>query len=107
MVSSIEQIQKGVREYVEREIASQATGFRKFAVHFIIPQIDKYTSDYLMKFKNIIPDMFDANGNVRLEEVYNNAKRAIQQSGQFEFMGIIFNETDVDKLYYYINGGIV
>ena len=106
MVASIEQVQRGVRAYVEREIASQAVGFKKFAVYFLLPQLDKYTSDYLNKFKTIIPEMFDSTtGNVRLDAFYNNAKSAIKQTGSFEFMGIIFNESDIDKLYSYINGG--
>ena len=106
MVASIEQVQRGVRAYVEREIATQAVGFKKFAVYFILPQLDKYTSDYLNKLHNLMPDMFDSTtGNVRLDALYNNAKSAVRQTGSFEFMGIIFNETDVDKLYNYINGG--
>lgn len=107
MVASIEQVQRGVRTYVEREIASQATGFRKFAVCFFATQIDKYTSDYLTKMRSLMPEMFDSFGGVHLEAFYNNAKNAIRQSGQFELMGVIFNESDVDKLYNYINGGMV
>ena len=106
MVASIEQVQRGVREYVEREIASQAVGFKKFAVYFILPQLDKYTSDYLTKLHAIMPEMFDGTNNIHLNAFYNNAKAAIKQTGTFEFMGIIFNETDIDKLYNYINGGM-
>ena len=105
MVASMEQVQRGVREYVEREIASQAHGFKKFAVYFILPQLDKYTSDYLTKLQPIIPEMFDGEGGVHLDAFYNNAKNAIRQTGSFELMGVIFNESDVDKLYHYINGG--
>lgn len=107
MLVSVEQIQRGVRAYVEREIATQAVGFKKFAVYFIMPQLDKYTADYLNKFKTLLPDMFDSAGLVNLHTVYDYAKSAIKQTGSFELMGIIFNETDVDKLYSYINGGII
>ena len=106
MLVSTEQIQRGVRAYVEREIASQATGFKKFAVYFIIPQLDRYTADYINKFKNILPDMFDSTGMVDIDKAYNYAKSAIRQSGSFELMGIIFNESDIDKLNSYIHGGI-
>lgn len=107
MVASIEQVQRGVRAYVEREIASQAVGFKKFAVYFILPQLDKYTSDYLTKLHAIMPEMFDGTRGIHLEAFYNNAKEAIRQTGTFEFMGVIFNESDVDKLYNYINGGLI
>ena len=105
MVASIEQVQRGVREYVEREIASQAVGFKKFAVYFLLPQLDKYTSDYLTKLHAIIPEMFDGTHSIHLEAFYNDAKSAIRQTGSFELMGVIFNESDIDKLYNYIRGG--
>ena len=105
MVVSIEQVQRGVRAYVEREIAAQAVGFKKFAVYFFLAQIDKYTSDYLTKLQPLIPEMFDGAGGIHLNAFYNNAKNAIRQTGSFELMGVIFNESDIDKLYNYINGG--
>ena len=102
MVVNIEQVQRGVTAFVENEIAKKATGFRKFGIYFIIPMLNKYIAEYLEKFRHTVPDMFDENGNVKLDEVYNNAKLAIQKSGQFELMGIIFNETDIDRLFAYI-----
>lgn len=100
---TIDQIQKGVRDYVDAEIGSKATGFRKFGIYFVLPSIDKSITKYLSKLKEIMPDKFDENGNVNVDDVYNCAKSAIKKSGQFEFMGILFNETDIDKLYYYIS----
>ena len=55
-----------------------------------------------MQFKPMFPELVDSKNNVDLDALYNHGKSAIQKSGQFEFMGIIFNETDVDKLYDYI-----
>lgn len=39
---------------------------------------------------------------VDLDQLYNRSKTAIAKSGQIELAGIIFNETDIDKLYSYI-----
>ena len=102
MVVNLEQVQNGVTNFIEKEIASKATGFKKFGVYFFIPTIRKTTADYLNKIREFMPDMFDENGNVELDKPYNLAKDAIKKSGQFEFMGIIFNETDIDRLYSYI-----
>jgi actin-related protein len=49
-------------------------------------------------------DYFDENGNIHLDEVYNTAKTAIRKSGQIQMFGIIFSESDVDKLYSFIKG---
>ena len=99
---NLEQIQMGILGFVEKEIASKATGFKKFGIYFMMPTIKKSVVDYLVKMKSFMPDLFDENSNVDLDQFYNLAKDAIKKSGQFEFMGIIFNETDIDKLYSYI-----
>ena len=95
---TVEQIQMGLNRYVEEEIAKKATGFNKFAVYFALPSINKKIPQLINNFK----DFFDENGNINLDEIYNNAKSAISRSGQFSLYGIIFNETDIDKLYSYI-----
>ena len=46
--------------------------------------------------------MFDDNMNIDVDIVYNMAKEAVKKSGQFVMYGIVFNETDIDKLYSYI-----
>lgn len=102
MMVNLEQVQIGVTNFIDREIGAKATGFKKFGVYFLMPTIKKTIFDYLLKIKGFMPDMFDENNNIDLDKFYNIAKDAIRKSGQFEFMGIIFNETDVDKLYSYI-----
>lgn len=102
MMVNLEQVQLGVVEFIEKEIGSKATGFKKFGVYFFLPTIKKSVVDYVSKIKGFIPDLFDENNNVDLDKFYGTAKEAIRKSGQFEFMGIIFNETDIDKLYSYI-----
>jgi hypothetical protein len=103
MIVNVNQIQKGVLEFVEKEIATKANGIKKFGVYFFMPTIAKKTSSYIDKLREFMPDMFEGE-NVKLDDVYNSSKTAIQKSGQFEFMGIIFNETDIDKVYTYIKG---
>jgi hypothetical protein len=41
---------------------------------------------------------------VDIDALYSNAKSAMQKSGMVEMFGIIFNESDIDKLYAYIRG---
>lgn len=106
MFVNAEQIRLGVNNFIENEIAKKAVGANKFLVYFIMPMINKKLSNYIETFKNneLTKDMFDTNGNVDLDKVYNMAKQAVQKSGQFVLFGIVFNETDIDKLYNYIKG---
>ena len=102
MMVNLEQVENGLVNFVDREIGAKATGLKKFGIYFIMPTIKKTATNYLLKFKEFVPDLFDENNNIDLDKFYNMAKEAIKKSGQFEYMGIIFNETDIDKLYSYI-----
>ena len=47
-------------------------------------------------------DYFVDENTINLDQIYNSAKTAIRKTGQIEYSGILFNETDIDKLYSYI-----
>lgn len=104
MIVTIQQIQLALATYVEHELAKKATGIMKFGIYFILPKIPKYVLGFVGKYIDnpFFKDMFDENGNVKIDEVYNTAKEAIRKSGQIEMFGFVFNETDIDKLYTYI-----
>ena len=101
-----QQIQIGINNFIENEIAKRAVGFNKFVVYFAMPIVNKKITQYIETFSQnpLTKDMFDENMNVDLDMVYNMAKNAVQKSGQFVYYGIVFNETDIDKLYNYIRG---
>jgi hypothetical protein len=106
MFVNTQQIQIGVNNFIENEIAKKAVGFNKFAIYFAMPIVDKKITQYLNDFSTneLTKEMFDENKNLDLDAVYNMAKSAVQKSGQFVFYGIMFNENDIDKLYTYIKG---
>ena len=108
MYINTQQIQLGADKFIENEIARKAVGVNKFAVYFAMPIINKKITQYIESFSSnpITKDIFDENKNVDIDTVYNMAKSAIQKSGQFVYYGIVFNETDVDKLYNYIKGDL-
>ena len=104
MVVTIQQVERGVCNYIEEEIAKKSTGALKFGVYFMLPTIQKKMRTLIQQFQTneLTKDFFGDNGNLNLDMVYNNAKSAIQKSGQIEMYGVILNESDVDKLYNYI-----
>ena len=108
MYVTTQQVQIGVTNFIENEIAKKAVGANKFMIYFAMPIIDKKIMQYVNSFAEnpLTKDMFDENNNVDIDTVYNMAKNAVKRSGQFTMFGIIFNETDVDKLYTYIKGEV-
>ena len=108
MVVTVQQIQNGLINYIEQEIAQKAVGLKKFMVYMLIPQLTNKVPTLLQQYHQnpIFMDFFDENGNVHLDSLYQTAKIAITKSGQIEYAGIIFNETDIDKLYSYIKNTV-
>ena len=104
MLVNVQQIQMGATNFIEKEIASKAVGFQKFATYFVLPKINKAIAEYIHRIKDnpMAKDFFAENGSVDLDEVYNLSKQAIQKSGQFTVYGVILGETDIDKMYEYI-----
>lgn len=102
----IDQIRKGALTFVEKEIIGKATGATKFAIYFAMPIIDNKITNYINSVSET-KELFDENKNLDLDKAYNYAKHAIQKSGQFMYYGILFCESDVDKLYAYIRGDLV
>lgn len=104
MFVNTERIQIGVTNYIEQEVASKAVGFQKFATYFVLPKVNKVIEHYMVQLRDnpIMKDMFNENGDVDIDELYNMSKQAVRKSGQFAVYGVLLNESDIDKIYSYI-----
>ena len=106
MVVSIDQVRVGVKKYVEMEIANKATGVVKFLVYFMLPSIDKGVVDYINKAKEsaMFSEMFNENGNIMIDDVYDRAVFAMEKSGKvlLDKFSLTLDKTDVEKIYQYI-----
>lgn len=104
MKVNVQQVQRGIINFIDNELGQKAVGINKFAIYFLLPQIPNKINALYGTYKNnpMFKDFFDESGNVDLDKLYNTSKEAIRKSGQVEYMGIIFNESDIDKLYNYI-----
>lgn len=107
MIVNVQQIQRGIMNYLDIEIAQKSVGVRKFAVYFLMPQLSSNIERLMSSLSGnaLIKDMLDANGNIELDTVYNQAKEAMRKCVQIECAGVIFTENDVDMLYNYITRG--
>lgn len=107
MIANAQQIQRGIMNYLDIEIAQKSVGVRKFAVYFLMPQLSNNIERFISSLGGnvLAKDMFDENGNIELDTVYGQAKDAMRKCVQIEYAGIIFTENDVDMLYNYITRG--
>ena len=103
MKVNIEQFQHAVEMYFNQEILAKATGFKKFTTALVFnmykPKLRTLLNTLAENNLVKLADIFDAQHFIDVDVLYNYAKDAIQKSGQFELMGVIFTETDLDKLY--------
>jgi hypothetical protein len=103
------QFQTGIINFVEQELFYKANDKQKFVISFISPSIPKLVQKYIniLSSNELFADYFNENGHIDIDMVYSNSKKAIQKSGQFEFLGVILGETDIDKIYSYIRNTTV
>ena len=104
MFVSVEEIQKGVNNFVEKELAPKAGDKKKFLVYLALPLIKANVKSYIDTFYSepFTKILFDENKKVDIDSLYDMAKSAMAKTGSVTVFGIIFNETDVMKLYSYI-----
>ena len=104
MFVNTEQIQRGVNSFIDNELGKKAVGVNKFAVYFLLPLINSKIAKMVNAYaqNELTREMFDENNNINLDTLYAMGKDAIRKSGQFVYSGIVFTETDIDKLYTYI-----
>ena len=89
----------GAKEYVETEIASRMTGMNAFAIHFILPSLEKKVSALYDKFStdDLFSDLFRDNGYVDLDALKKRAVEALDASGGKLHIGFLGSEIALDK----------
>jgi hypothetical protein len=104
MKITTQQLERALTEYFNQEILSKAGGWRKFSTALLFNIYKTKTHDIIAALAQnpavslsgiISPD----DHTIDIDILYSAAKDAIHSSGQFELMGIIFTETDIDKIY--------
>lgn len=110
MKINIEQVQRAITEYFNQEILAKTTGWKKFTMDFTfslykarLPKLFlQWVENPLIKHSGVI----DENNFIDIELLYEHAKNAIQHSGQVEIFSILFNDSDIDKLYNFMKNTI-
>lgn len=87
-------------EYLEQELVPKANGLQKVILYMAIPVVTAQAQTILDKYKPALSilDSLTENDMVDLDKLYPRLKDAVHKSGKVTIMGIIFDETDVDKI---------
>lgn len=103
------QVEVGIVNYINNEIAIKAQGPMKFLIYTGMalgtPKLEEmfvqYKSHPMIKALGVI----DESDDIDIDKLYSAMKKAISKVDTFEIWGIRFNERDVDSLYNYIRKG--
>lgn len=102
----LSQLQIGMANYIQTEIADKATGVKKFTVYagtfLILAKIEKITNVLMQNPIILQLDIIDENGDIDIDTLEDVMHKAMEKTGKFEFMGIIFNDDDVSSLFKHI-----
>lgn len=101
-----ERVETGVIKYIQDEIANKAPGHIKFLIYAgtflgttkFETMFNELKDNVIIKSLGVI----DEHDDIDIDSLYCAAKKSMEKVGTVEYMGIKFNEGDVDSLYNYI-----
>lgn len=98
---SAENLGLALGNYLETELVPQSTGLQKVGLYLAIPTLQGKAPEMLKQFMPALSflDSMNDDGTICLDGLYPKIKEAVHKAGKVPVMGIIFDETDVDKLY--------
>lgn len=87
--------------FLEQELIPQSDGLRKVLLYMAIPVLGAQTQQMIDQYKPAISVLgaMTEDGMIDLDILYPRLKDAVHKAGKVPLMGIIFDESDVDKLY--------
>lgn len=88
-------------KYLEQELIPQSDGIRKVVLYMAIPVLGSQAQQMLEQYKPAIKALgaMTEDGMIDLDVLYPRLKDAVHRAGKVPVMGVIFDETDVDKLH--------
>lgn len=88
-------------KYLEQELIPQSDGIRKVVLYMAIPVLGSQAQQMIEQYKPAIKALgaMTDDGMIDLDVLYPRLKDAVHRAGKVPVMGVIFDETDVDKLH--------
>lgn len=87
--------------YIEQELVPKAGGLQKVMLYMALPVINAQTPQMVQQYAPALKllDGLTDDGMIDLDKMYPALKDAVHKAGKVPVAGIIFDESDVDKLY--------
>ena len=106
---SQDHLHRAIMTYAEEEIAKKASGLTKFGSYFLIASLYNHpekTVGALIESPFIkMTDIINPDGTIKADELYSNARSAMEKAYSITIAGITFTISDIDKLYSIIQRG--
>lgn len=106
---SQDHLHRAIMTYAEEEIAKKATGLTKFSSYFLISSLYNHpekTVGALIESPLVkMTDIINSDGTIKADELYSNARSAMEKAYSITIAGITFTISDIDKLYSIIQRG--
>lgn len=100
MKMSLGNIPALIGAYVEQEVVPKANGLQKVMSYLAVPVIGAQAQQMFTQYKPALSALgaLTDDGMIDLDVLYPRLKDAVHKAGKVPVMGIIFDESDVDKL---------
>lgn len=87
--------------YLEQELAPKSDGVRKVVLFMAIPVLTAKMPEVIRDFQQPLEWLgaWTQDGFIEMDVLYPALKDAVHKSGTVPIMGILFDESDVDKVY--------
>lgn len=104
MKATKQEIKMGIQRYVDKELSPQLHGAKGVGIRIMLAVgIDGVAEKYLEHPMLETIGIKDAEG-IELDKLYEVAKQEVEKEGKVEVAGILFDASDVEKLYQEIVG---
>lgn len=104
MKATKQEIKMGIKRYVDKELSPQLHGAKGVGIRILLAVgIDGVAEKYLEHPMLETIGIKDVEG-IELDKLYEVAKQEVEKEGKVEVAGILFDASDVEKLYQEIVG---
>ena len=88
-------------QYIDSQVAPQATDLQKFVVYSMMYAVNNKINDIVKQYAPVMKmvGIMDDNGVIDLEYTHNMARDAMDHAGKLNVMGFVMDSSDIESLY--------
>lgn len=88
-------------EYVDAQVAPQASGMQKFGVYSLLFVVNNKMQEIAQRYTPVMrmTGIMDEAGTIDIEYLHNMASEAMNHAGTVNLLGYVMDASDVESLY--------